>query len=639
MEASAPAGPTRTGTKPTPHGSGIVSNTSCPTCDAPLSPQRIGFLTKREVPSGEWECRACHKRGKKSSKRSRNAHSQEGVPSAPPSTSGRSQPPPVMDCPKCNGGMEWSGDGLPDMYWICDGCKRDADEGEWRWRCSSCPHDLCSTCMPQPIVTGTVKLAQACPAPAAPLPRVPDKPPGAGWKEYVDEDLQWWYYKGEYGEWWYSEETGVEPYTQDDRDALKSNIRDKLLPAIEKLQPGRSRHITDRLLELEIDKLSKMLNSEAELQARVEQYISAPLRVGSRIDGTVKSISADTAFVDVCSFADARLKLQQGFAPAIGDRIEDITIEAALCRLEIVVSLKDPVYTVEVKTEAPDPGTSTKEAESDRVSKRLPRDLSPDALPPGRPASQHPSPDPEAGDRKRTRREPPRSTGDHSRFPKCAQCRNVISAIRVRQLESTSIPLNEWRCLVCSGKNANWAPALPREAAPSSGNFYGVDGNNNHVSLDGYWNSNAYPLLLWRIAGHVANRAGGHYCLLCPYGSRAEKFCYFSPGDNSHVAVGELIVSRRPSAPDSIKWDDGEEWFRRGGMPSAFIVGDRWSGDPAQLPPLTSHDTEWIRQPAQACYNSFVMYKLCSVCRSSSSGNSSVSSCTPASEALPPWRM
>ena len=187
------------------------------------------------------------------------------------------------------------------------------------------------------------------------------------------------------------------------------------------------------------------------------------------------------------------------------------------------MSLKDPVHTGDVKTEAPDPVTSTKEDESDRVSKRLPRDLSPDALPPGRPASQNPSPDPEARDRKRTRREPPRPTGDQSRFPKCAQCRNVISAERVRHLESTSAPLTEWRCLVCSGENANWAPVLPREAAPSSGNCYGVDGNSNQVSLDGYWGSNAYPLLLWRIAGHVANRAGGHYCLLCPYSSRAEK--------------------------------------------------------------------------------------------------------------------
>ena len=644
MDACAAAGPTRTGTEPTHRGHGTVSNTCCPTCDEPLSAKRIVFLNRRKVPSDDWECRACHKRGKECSKRPGPTHSL----SPPPQ--GDASPRHEMVCPKCKGGMVWSGHGLPDLYWTCDGCSRDAGEGEWRWRCASCPYDLCSTCMPQPIVTGTVTLAQACPAPHVALPpRAPDKPPGAGWKEYFDDDHQWWYYNGELGEWWYSEETGVEPYSQADRDTLKSKIRVTLLPAIEKLQPGRSWQITEKLLELDCDKLSMMLQSEALLKARVEQYISAPLRVGSKIDGTVKSISADTALVDVCSFNDARLKLQQGFAPSIGDWIEGMIIEVAdKSRQEIVVSLKDPVFAGDFKTETPGPAALVKEepipddsdnvnVEGHRVSKRLPRDLSPDAPPPGRPASQIPLADPDARDRKRTRREPPRSA-DQSRFPSCAQCRNTISADRVRQLESTCVPLIEWRCLACSGKNANWAPVLPREAAPSSGNIYGVDGNSNQVSLDGYWGSNAYPLLLWRIAGHVANRAGGHYCLLCPYGIRADRFCYLSPDDNSHIAIGELNVSERLGEPDCIKWDDGEEWLRREGIPSAFIVGDRWSGDPAHLPPLTSLDTEWIRQPAQACYSKFVLYKLCSVCRSSSSSNSCVSSCTPASMELPPWR-
>ena len=193
---------------------------------------------------------------------------------------------------------------------------------------------------------------------------------------------------------------------------------------------------------------------------------------------------------------------------------------------------------------------------------------------------------------------------------------------------------------------------MPREATPSSGNNYGVDGNGNQVSLDGYWSSDAYPLLLWRIAGHVANAAHNHFCLLCPYGIRADRFCHLSEDGGYHIAIGALIVSERIGEPDRIKWDDGELWYRREGLPSAYIIGDRWSGAPAHLPALTSPNTEWIRQPAQSCYNTFVLYKLCSVCCSSSSNISSVSSCTPgatpellprsstsaASEVLPPWR-
>ena len=643
MDACA-AEPTRTGTQPAQPGSGSVS--TCLLCKEPLTDKRIEFLHGRSVPHTEWECRPCHKKGKdKNAKR---------VSLRPPPADDTS---PLHACPKCKGVMVWSDQGLPDLYWECDGCGYDAGEDEWRWRCHPCPFDLCSTCLPRPVVAGSVTLASATP----PLPPLaPDKPPGEDWKAFIDDDLKWWYYDGPLGKWWYSEQTGVEPYTQEDRETLKRNIRGSLFAAIEKLQPGRAAKITEKLLELELDNtvLSKMLHSEALLKEKIDEYLSAPLRIGANIDGIVTSISADTACIDVCSFADARLNLQQGFAPSIGDRIEGMLIEEVdQGRQWIIVSLKDPVATSAVETEIPGPAAEVKSepvadhsttvnVQGHRGRKRLPRDLSPVVPPPGRPASPPPKSDPNANDRKRTRREP--RAADQSHFAKCAQCRNTIGVARTRQLEGESLPKAEWRCVACVEEFPNWAHVLPRETTPSVGNNYGVDGKGNPVSIDGYWSSNEYPLLQWRIAGHVANRAHNQFCLLCPYGIRADRFCYLSDDGNQHIAIGELFVST-DLEPDCIKWDDGEIWHRREGIPSAYIVGDRWSGAPANLPALTSLNTEWIRQPAQSCYNQFVLYKLCSVfCSSSSSNNSSVSSCTPgatpwstssaAAEIKPPWR-
>ena len=282
---------------------------------------------------------------------------------------------------------------------------------------------------------------------------------------------------------------------------------------------------------------------------------------------------------------------------------------------------------------------------------RLPRNPSPEAPPPGLSTTQAPPADPNTRDRKRARHEP--RPADQSRFPKCAQCRNTISAERVLHLERAHTPQAEWRCLACAGKHANWVPALPREAAPDTGNAYGIDGNGNQVSLDGYWSSNCYPLMLMRIAGHVANAAHNQFCLLCPYGRLAQRFCHLSEDGNHPVAIGELIVGELIGEPDRIKWDDGETWFRREGFPSAYVIGDRWSGNPKHLPALTAPNTEWIRQPPLPCYTNFVLYKLCSVCSSSSSNISSTAGSTPgatpkakprllisgvASEAPPPWR-
>ena len=666
MDASA-AEQTRTGTQPAQRGSGTVSTERnsamhCLACDDPLSSTRIDFLNKKRVPRDEWDCRPCHKKGKEPKK----------LANLRPASVGGSSPYYV--CPKCKDVMVWSEYCKPGMEWTCDGCGYEAVGSEWRWYCRPCAVDFCGTCMPRAIVAGTVTLASAAPppgvasssAPDAPSPLAPAKPPGVGWKQFHDSGRPWWYYNGELGQWWYSTHTEVvAPYTQADHEEVKCKIRELLFPAVEKLKPDLAGKITDRLLELDSSVLMRLLESETLLKDKVDEYLSAPLRIGACIDGTVKAMSANTVWVDIGSFTDARLNVQQDLTPEfqIGDQIVGMLIvEVDKSRQKIVVSLKDPVlHTQDVKVEQPDPATDVKvepaadDSTTDRavghpISNWLPRNPSPDALPPGPSASQPPPADPDTRDRKRARHEP--RSADQSRFPKCAQCRNTLSAERTRQLELELSPQAEWRCIACTGKHANWAPTLPREVAPSSGNDYGLGGSGNKVSLDGYWSSNSYPLLLWRIAGHVANAAHNQFCLLCPYGRLADRFCNLSKDGRNHIAIGELIVGEHIDEPDLIKWDDGETWYRREGLPSAYIIGDRWSGAPALLPALTSPNTEWIRQPPQSCYNAFVLYKLCSVCSSSSSNNSSVSSCTPgatpervprastcaASEVLPPWR-
>ena len=64
----------------------------------------------------------------------------------------------------------------------------------------------------------------------AALPLAPAKPPGVGWKQFLDSGCPWWYYNGELGQWWYSTHTEVlAPYTQaDHEDAAEAAVATEL---------------------------------------------------------------------------------------------------------------------------------------------------------------------------------------------------------------------------------------------------------------------------------------------------------------------------------------------------------------------------------------------------------------------------
>ena len=128
----------------------------------------------------------------------------------------------------------------------------------------------------------------------------------------------------------------------------------------------------------------------------------------------------------------------------------------------------------------------------------------------------------------------------------------------------------------------------------------------NYGPIDGYWSSDSNPILLMRIAGHVAMSAHNLFCLLCPFGKFGDKICHVN--EDGTFTVGELIVGT-DLEPDFIRWDDGDAWVRRDGFPTGYFVGDRWSGLAKHLPPCYS-DTEWVLQPLQPIYTQFALYRL-----------------------------